>query len=241
MPIKVNQIFDLLKAQLESEDRSITFDAFAEEIGVSAFIVADLDHDERAIVGAHSTMSDDWMMHYANNGFIGVDPFLEGAFNGKNFMEVGCGVLAKHDAMSDAAYELNHGLKDAGYSRLVGTCFRSANSPMSRFVSLSFEHKNQILDKSAQLAFSGILNSFVDLHGNSGATQLFQPKSPLSTRETDTLSFLAEGHNISQIAYCMGISETMVHRHLTSSQNKLGAHTREQLIVIAFKKRFIAL
>jgi DNA-binding CsgD family transcriptional regulator len=227
--------------QLESEDRSISFDAFAEEIGVSAFIVADLDHDERAIVGAHSTMSDDWMAHYANSDFSRVDPFLEGAFNGKNFMDVGCGALAKYDAMSDAAYELNHGLKDAGYSRLVGTCFRSANSPLSRFVSLSFQHEDQILDKSAQLAFSGILNSFVDLQSNVGATQFFRSKSPLSTRETDALSFLAEGRNISQIAYCMGISETMVHRHLTSSQNKLGARTREQLIVIAFKKRFIAL
>lgn len=238
MSIKVKKIFDLLRAQMENEE-DICFQSFSEKIGVSAFSVADLNHEKRSIVRAQSSMCSAWISHYVDKNFMEVDPFLESAFSGEVSVEVMCGMSTKSGSASNAAYNLNHGLKDAGYTRLVGTSFRSSRSPVGRFISLSFEGSDGALDNSAQLAFSSILNSFIDFNSRNGITQFFPRPSPLSLREKDTLSFLAEGWNISQIGHIMGISDTMVHRHLTSSQNKLHAKTREQLIVVALQCGYI--
>lgn len=55
----------------------------------------------------------------------------------------------------------------------------------------------------------------------------------LTRRERAALAHLAEGCGTAEIASAMGISVTMVKRHLTNAREKLGANTRTQSVAIA--------
>jgi DNA-binding NarL/FixJ family response regulator len=71
-----------------------------------------------------------------------------------------------------------------------------------------------------------------------GADEL-PPGEPLTSRETDVLSLLAEGAGNKEIAARLGISEHTVKFHVSSILSKLGAATRTEAVTRGYKEGLI--
>lgn len=240
MPSTTDKIFDWALHALVDPDRDASFQQFAQSIGIKAFTVADFNVAQAQIARADSTMSQDWLGDYVANDFHAVDPFLEGVWRGQSLRTVDSGSLVRGEDVCAASYALNHGLHDAGYGHLRASIFQSPTGGLTRLVSLCFADDDHDVDPSAALAFSSVINTFYRFEGGEEITN-FWGTSPvqITPREKDALSFLAAGNAVSTVAFKMGISETMVHRHLSSCQRKFGAASREQLIAMAIKDRMI--
>ncbi|MDD5435678.1 MAG: response regulator transcription factor [Nitrospira sp.] len=65
--------------------------------------------------------------------------------------------------------------------------------------------------------------------------------SPLTTRETEILNFVAQGYLNKQIAIELGISEQTIKNHVTSILRKLNAGARTEAVVVALKQGFISI
>jgi DNA-binding NarL/FixJ family response regulator len=63
--------------------------------------------------------------------------------------------------------------------------------------------------------------------------------APLSPRELEVVTLLAEGLADKQIAAQLGVSETTVKSHLRQAYEKLGAADRAQAVAIALRSRLI--
>lgn len=240
MPSMTDKIFDWALHNLVDPDREPSFEQFSQSIGTKAFTVADLDVARSQLVRADSTMSQDWLGDYVACGFHNIDPFLRGVWRGQSLMTVDSGTLVRNDDTCSASYALNHGLSDAGYGHLRASTFHSAAEGGTRLVSLCFADDDHDVDPSAALAFSSVINTFYRFGEEKDPLTFWRtPQVRITKRERDALSFLADGNAVSTVAFKMGISETMVHRHLSSCQSKYGAASREQLIAMAIKDRVI--
>ena len=69
----------------------------------------------------------------------------------------------------------------------------------------------------------------------------FQPamSNPLSTRETEVLTCLAEGENYATISKKLFISGNTVRAHIKSIYRKLHVNSRAEAVIIAMKQRLI--
>jgi DNA-binding NarL/FixJ family response regulator len=65
------------------------------------------------------------------------------------------------------------------------------------------------------------------------------PGEPLTSREIDVLSLLAEGAGNKEIASRLGISEHTVKFHVSSILSKLGAATRTEAVTRGYKEGLI--
>ena len=65
------------------------------------------------------------------------------------------------------------------------------------------------------------------------------PGEPLTSRESDVLSLLAEGAGNKEIAARLGISEHTVKFHVSSILSKLGAATRTEAVTRGYKEGLI--
>ena len=64
-------------------------------------------------------------------------------------------------------------------------------------------------------------------------------KCPLTAREVECLSGLAEGLKYSEISKLLEISEPTVALHVSNARRKLGAATREQAVAIAVRNGWL--
>lgn len=67
------------------------------------------------------------------------------------------------------------------------------------------------------------------------------PYEQLTDREREVLKLLAEGHTVRQIASMLVVSPKTVEWYKTSLMDKLGIHTKTDLIKFAIRKRVITL
>jgi len=65
--------------------------------------------------------------------------------------------------------------------------------------------------------------------------------SPLTTRETEILNYVAQGYLNKQIAVELGISEQTIKNHVTSILRKLNANARTEAVVLAIKQGLITI
>lgn len=65
--------------------------------------------------------------------------------------------------------------------------------------------------------------------------------SPLTPREMEILSYIAQGYLNKQIAVKLGISEQTIKNHVTSILRKLNANARTEAVVVAIKQGLISL
>jgi len=65
--------------------------------------------------------------------------------------------------------------------------------------------------------------------------------SPITPRETEILTYIAQGYLNKQIAAELGISEQTIKNHVTSILRKLNANARTEAVVVAIKKGLISL
>jgi DNA-binding NarL/FixJ family response regulator len=63
---------------------------------------------------------------------------------------------------------------------------------------------------------------------------------PLTSRETQILSYIAEGNSNKQIAHILEISEQTIKNHVSSILRKLNANDRAHAVALAMRNRWIA-
>jgi DNA-binding NarL/FixJ family response regulator len=83
-----------------------------------------------------------------------------------------------------------------------------------------------------------VLQQFRDFSWGKGAEAYV---SPLTPRETEILTHMAQGHLNKQIATMLNISEQTIKNHITSILRKLDANARTQAVVTAIKMGLIKL
>jgi len=83
-----------------------------------------------------------------------------------------------------------------------------------------------------------VLEQFQDFSWGKGAESFV---SPLTPRETEILTYMAQGYFNKQIAIELSISEQTIKNHITSILRKLDANARTQAVITALKRGFITL
>ena len=63
----------------------------------------------------------------------------------------------------------------------------------------------------------------------------------LTTRESEVLKLIFEGHANKEIAYQLGVAENTVKNHINNLMAKLGAHDRTQAVHLALKRGLLRL
>jgi len=83
-----------------------------------------------------------------------------------------------------------------------------------------------------------VLEQFQNFSWGKGAESFV---SPLTPRETEILTYMAQGYFNKQIAIELSISEQTIKNHITSILRKLDANARTQAVITALKRGFITL
>ena len=65
--------------------------------------------------------------------------------------------------------------------------------------------------------------------------------APLTNRETQILSYIAEGNTNKQIAHTLGISEQTIKSHVSAILRKLNANDRAHAVALAIRSGWISL
>jgi two-component system response regulator DegU len=118
--------------------------------------------------------------------------------------------------------------KDAGSEDLVGTIKSVANG----------EHPiNESVMRRPKVA-EQVLEQFGELSSKSAVQTLMAPLTP---REKEILSYVAQGYINKQIAAELEISVQTIKNHVTSILRKLNANVRTEAVVVAIKQGLISL
>jgi DNA-binding NarL/FixJ family response regulator len=83
-----------------------------------------------------------------------------------------------------------------------------------------------------------VLQQFYELSREKEAATFI---SPLTPRETEILSYMAQGYLNKQIADVLNVSEQTIKNHITSILRKLNANARTQAVIVAIKKGLITI
>ncbi|MBS4773697.1 MAG: response regulator transcription factor [Proteobacteria bacterium] len=136
-------------------------------------------------------------------------------------------------------------------------------APNSRIVIISASDENKNVKKALELGVSGYISKRMDTKLLNSALKLiidggtYLPPSVmeagnsvenlgrrtngkhLTARQSEVLSYVAEGMSNKQIAYEMGVSEATVKLHINALLRAVGATNRTQAVVIAQKMGII--
>ena len=83
-----------------------------------------------------------------------------------------------------------------------------------------------------------VLEQFQDT--SSIAKTIAEVVAPLTNRETQILSYIAEGNTNKQIAHTLGISEQTIKSHVSAILRKLNANDRAHAVALAIRKSWIS-
>jgi DNA-binding NarL/FixJ family response regulator len=83
-----------------------------------------------------------------------------------------------------------------------------------------------------------VLHNFQELSLGRGAEAVIAPVTP---REREILTYMAQGYLNKQIAFALKISEQTVKNHVTSILRKLNANARTQAVVEAIKQGLVSI
>ncbi len=135
-------------------------------------------------------------------------------------------------------------------------------APEARVVILSASDENKNVKKALELGVAGyiskrmdtkVLNSALKLiidggtylppsiieAGNAGVSGRRTNGKRLTARQSEVLSYVAEGMSNKQIAYEMGVSEATVKLHINALLRAIGATNRTQAVILAQKMGII--
>lgn len=118
--------------------------------------------------------------------------------------------------------------KDTSSENLVDIIRRVAGGehPINESVIGRPKVAEQVLQQFGELSSRNTVHAFI---------------APLTPRETEILSYIAQGYLNKQIAIELGISEQTIKNHVTSILRKLNANVRTEAVVVAIKQGLISL
>jgi DNA-binding NarL/FixJ family response regulator len=100
--------------------------------------------------------------------------------------------------------------------------------------------RNRLMGKSAgnKLPESSDIHNFVTEKVHSLFNRI-SSHGPLTERETEVLNYAAQGKSNKQIAECIGLSESTVKNHFSSTLRKLQANDRTHAVILALNNGWI--
>ncbi len=118
--------------------------------------------------------------------------------------------------------------KDTSSENLVNTIKRVAGGehPINESVIGRPKVAEQVLEQFGELSSRHAAPAYI---------------APLTPREKEILSYMAQGYVNKQIAVKLGISEQTIKNHVTSILRKLNANVRTEAVVVAIKQGLISL
>ncbi len=214
----------------------------ATKLGIAAINIAGVEVGTGAPLWALSSMPKDWLEHYLREGYMDSDPFLGSFTCSRVLTRADCGTMTGADTGDKKALGLNHGLRDAGYTVLNSLKFQRPGESTGKLVSLGFCEDGCKPDLTPELVSFASLAAASVVRPRKGNEDLIPvPRAVyLSPRQTEVLQHLASGKQVAQIADAIGISETMVHRHMAHAKTKLGAVSREEALARGIRAGLVA-
>lgn len=118
--------------------------------------------------------------------------------------------------------------KEIEPSELVTVIRRVANGehPINECLTTRPRVAEQVLEQFKKLSWENEAEPFI---------------SPLTSRETEILEYIARGFLNKQIAVELGISEQTIKNHVTSILRKLNANARTEAVVVAIRQGLITI
>lgn len=233
----VNELtFDLARAERPSDRFALLSDAVA---GIGLDIVNygffDGDAASRAATDIRfmSTMSDDWMKHYAEQSLAARDPHVQRVrIRSLSPYLWGASALQKLDDPGER--ETAHEGGEAGLRSGLFVPMTSPLDPFSPVACLAFGSALDERDFNRIVAERGldllqIAHVFHSATIRSAWMEAAGAK-PLTNREKDCLRYLAEGLRQDAIADALGLARVTVEMHLRSARRKLGARTLAEAV-----------
>ncbi|MVO15278.1 helix-turn-helix transcriptional regulator [Parasedimentitalea huanghaiensis] len=245
--MKKNELIDSLNALLSADQnnsRWLAAERIADQMGVKSILVAEVEASLKEVAWISTNMPVSWMEEYLGEDYLSHDPLVEGLSRGPGRILLHCGQARQSEMENRKVWAINHGLKSVGYETLHCSRFGESGG-FGRFVSLAFEHErpDQIQSDMASkdllaALLASTLSPEVIPHD---LTYHTKQHPPLSIRQREVLSLLAEGMMTSRIAETLGISETAVSQHFAKARKSLGANTREHALALAMSRGLISL
>lgn len=236
---------DRLVSVDEAERRWQAATELSQALGLNSILVASLDQPGRNIHWVNTTMSGEWMEEYLSNDYITVDPHIHNLSSGYKISTVDIGRLHRDDAYVPKAWDLDNGLRNEGFDRMI--CSRFGDKDIGINVTLGFgAHMSETDLSFDHRLFAALLASTIGTPVESaanlklGATQPSTDASLLTSRQREVLTLLAEGHQTARIAERLGLSEAAVSLHFSNARKALNAQTREQALAIALRDGLIS-
>jgi len=237
---------DSLSGLTSEEDIWAAAHKIADQVGANHINNADITSDG-AFLWFRSSMPDTWLEEYVHEEYFTADPFVLSGLNATVQTDISVGDTRQvFNNWTGKQLNLNLGLGNAGYGRLICHSFDFEKRDATRFVTLCFENKKDILDQIDTEQISHVqsaLSVLLATPGGSDAPGMVRHigAHTLTIRERDVLCFLAQGMMTAKIAETMGIAEVTVNKHFKSARKRLGAATREQALAIAMASGVIHL
>lgn len=211
---------------------ALTTDHFAQN-GFDKLILIDQRADHMMLL---STLPADWVTRYHEEGYAQIDPFF--SYCGTTYHPVSTGVAyadqhrglnqAQQNLISEAA---EFGIK-AGFSSTVKRLGPDGFAGWNIGSSLSRKEVDSLRrDREAalRLAAHHAYNCLALEQNNASG-------GPLSSRERQCLTLLAQGQRTKEIARSLSLSGAAVELYTRNARSKLGATTREQAVAIAIAR-----
>lgn len=183
------------------------------------------------------TYSDVWRNRYLELGYVRVDPVILGCsqqMHPADWKTLDWSSKAARAFLQDA---LDHGVGNQGLSVPI-------RGPLGQYGLFTVNHRcsdDEWADfiethRADLIVLSHILNTkVIALEGETKT----QPRTPLSPRETESLTLLAIGYSRTQVAQTMQISEHTLRAYIESARLKLGASNTIHAIASALTQGII--
>ena len=239
-----NALIDALERLVRTQDPEARWTAatrVSEELGLRSILVAELEFQTRNTHWVNTNMSDAWMEEYLTEDYACVDPHISALAGGNLSSRIETGKLHRMDAPNQKAWSLNQALRSEGFDQTI--CSRYGEGTSGKAVTLGFTPDMRDQDMPFNHAlFSALLASTIGAPVKSDTNRRLSVElpSPLTQRQREVLSLLAEGKQTARIAEKLGLSEAAVSLHFANARKALGAQTREHALAIAMRDGLIA-
>lgn len=235
-----NNLIDALERLVSEQKVEARWKAavsLSNDLGLESILVASLDQQSKNIKWVNTTMSGSWMEEYLSRNYIAVDPHIPRLAGGQKISRLDIGKLHRDDAPAAKAWDLDNGLRNEGFARMI--CSRYGGNDIGINVTLGFGHEVGERDLGFDhRLFAALLASTIGdpVEGVSNRILGATPqKPPLTRRQTEVLTLLAQGLQTARIAEKLGLSESAVSLHFANARQALGAQTREHALAIALR------
>lgn len=243
-----NALIDALEMLLHPQDPGGRWQAaqdLAGRMGIQSILVGKINLKAKQFSWISTDMPGAWMEEYIAENYSEIDPIINELRSGSGRATIECGTLRRDQVASHKDWNLNHGLKASGFETLHSSYFGS-DLETGKAVTLCYAGGSDSTPQTAPLdtdLLSGLLVSTIthDSPPEQHSYHLQPNLSPLTQRQREVLSLLAEGMMTARIAEHLGISQAAVTLHFSNARKALGASTREHALALALSRGLISL